>query len=153
MEHPELPRLMSVGELCDYLEISDDTAARWIREGYGPPAIKIGQRTVYPLTGVIKFIDDQMNGSKAATPAQIQAAMVQGRAGVREAMAERTAAMQQLDRENGSANPYEVTVSDVGGSTPGIEKLTYQNGQWVKNGTLVQPVVESAAAPHLLNCR
>ncbi len=123
-----LPKLMSIEEVGDYLEVSGDTLARWEREGYGPQSIRVGQKRVYPESSVIQFINDQLTGSKAATPAAIQAAMMEGSAGVKAALKERADAMKALDAadRNGDGNPYAVTMGTVG-DTPGSKMERHFN--------------------------
>lgn len=137
-----LPKLMTPEEVGAYLQVSEDTLARWRASGEGPAAVRIGQRIAYTENAVAAYITAQETGSKAATPAAIAAAMQTSRAGVREALTERRESMQALDRQQTSEDPYAVTVGNVGGSAPGIEQFVFQNGKWVPGSALSQPVVQ-----------
>lgn len=147
-----LPKLLTAAETAQALGLTEDCLARWRADGTGPNWTKLNGTIRYPEHCIEAFINENL-----AQPTEAQKMRAAATHGLKEAGGAVRTRMSELaaaDRQTTDPdNPYAVTVGDVGGSTPGIEKLTYQNGQWVKNGTLSQPVVESAAAPHLLNCR
>lgn len=149
-----LPKLLSAAEVAAYLEVSEDTLSRWRASGEGPASCKIGQRVAYTESAVAAYITAQETGSKASTPAALQAAITAGNKGMREALAQRTRELQQIDREDRESldGVSPLTVGNVG-EVAGIERHVFQNGQWVKNGVLSQSFEQPAAAPHILNNR
>jgi predicted DNA-binding transcriptional regulator AlpA len=140
-----LPKLLTPDEVAAYLDVSLDTLARWRAAGNeGPAHVKIGQRVAYPESAVSDYITAQMTGSKAATPAALQAAIHSSAKEVGAAHKARVKEMQDLDRQTDEANPYAVTMSRVG-ETPNSQ-ITHVN--------LCKPQdVIAPAAPHILSSR
>jgi hypothetical protein len=121
-----IPKLLTAEQVAEALDLSEDTLARYRANGTGPNFLKVGDggNIRYLEEDVIAYLHSSrqlppVDGSKAATPAQLQAAMMQGRAGVREMQKARLAEMQaldQADRESLGVTPLTVGVV---GETPG----------------------------------
>ena len=52
---PLPPDHLSVTQLAKRWHIHPNTLLRWLRDNQGPEAIRIGQRILYPLDGVIAY--------------------------------------------------------------------------------------------------
>jgi len=148
----DLPKLLTAAEVAEYLAVSEATLERWRADGAGPNFIKAGAGIRYPANCVAEYVNQQLQLPSEAE--KMRAAATHGMKEAAAAIQSRVKEMQALDKADSSPDPYAVTVGDVGGSTPGIEKfVTNERGEWVKNGTLSQTVIQPAAQPHLLNCR
>lgn len=151
MTQSTLPRLMDIEEVAEYLDVSVDTLNRFRMQSTGPNYVKVGNGIRYLESDVLEYIQSQrqlppIDGSKAATPAAIAAAMLEGSAGRRAANAGRNAEMVALDKADreGDGNPYAVTMGTVG-DTPGAKMERHFN---------VPPVpFNNAPSPHIIKGR
>ncbi len=146
-------KVLTPDEASEIAGVSTATLERYRNSGDGPNFLRIGPG------GLIKYLEadvEEWLKSCRQLPTEAEKMRAAATHGLKEASAavrERREAMQALDKADSSTDPYAVTVSDVGGSTPGIVPHVFQNGQWVKGNGIVQTVVQPAADPHLLNCR
>lgn len=116
------PKLLTAEQVAEALDLSEDTLARYRANGTGPNFLKVGDggNIRYLEEDVIAYLHSSrqlppVDGNKAATPAAIQAAIVQGRAGVREALNERHQQMKALDdADRDSLGVTPLTVTGVG---------------------------------------
>ena len=141
-----LPVIMSSAEVAKYLDVSEATLERWRAANEGPQTVRIGVKHVDWESSVADYLNSQLTGSKAATPAQLQAALKYSNDEAKAARLERLRQMQALDNEDRESveGVTPLTVSRVG-ETPG-SKIEYINT--VPSTPVVQP-----ATPHFLNRR
>ena len=59
----ELPRLLSVQELANLLQIPPKTVYSWRYEGKGPPAVPIGKYLRFRVEDVLAWLDDRAETS------------------------------------------------------------------------------------------
>lgn len=90
-----LPKLMTPDEVAEYLDVSIATLDRWRSTGIGPNYVKAGGGVRYPETSVADYINSQLQLPSEAQ--KLQAALLEGRAGVREVQKQRNADMAALD--------------------------------------------------------
>lgn len=124
-----LPKLMTPEEVAQYLDVSIDTLNRWRANFDGPAHVKIGGRVAYPETAVADYITSQLNGTAAQA---MQAALLEGRAGVREVQKQRTAEMQALD----AADHIPQDQQTVAGVTPLTMGVVGASGNFERHSTV-----------------
>lgn len=57
-----LPRLLTIDELSEYLDVSRRTIDGWRLRGGGPPFVKFGKSVRYPEHALLQWLDEQMTG-------------------------------------------------------------------------------------------
>ncbi len=126
-----LPKLMLPDEVAEYLEVTTATLDRWRSTGIGPNYVKVGGSIRYPETALAEYLNSQL---QLPTEAQkMQAALLEGRAGVREVQKQRTADMQALDAEDRNVTQANtvagVTELQMGfaGQAPGAQMVRHFN--------------------------
>ncbi|MBP5996970.1 MAG: helix-turn-helix domain-containing protein [Azonexus sp.] len=146
------PKVLTPEQAAEICDCSPATMERYRKDMSGPNFIRTPG-------GHIKYLEEDVFAwlrSLRQQPSEADKMKTAATHGLKEVGGTVRTRMQQLadaSKPESEPDPYAVTVSDVGGSAPGIEKLVFQDGKWVKNGTLSQTVVQPAAEPHLLNCR
>ena len=63
-DSPLLPRLLTVGELADLLQIPPKTIYTWRYKGIGPPAVPIGRYLRFRAEDVAVWLEDRAEGSR-----------------------------------------------------------------------------------------
>jgi excisionase family DNA binding protein len=64
-----LPDLLSVAELADYLGVPVSTIHYWRAKEQGPPALKVGRRLRFRVVDVIRWLEERKGVDANATPA------------------------------------------------------------------------------------
>ncbi len=78
-------RLMSPGELADYLAVPLRTVYRWREHRAGPPGIKVGRHVRYVPEDVRAWLDQQRAAGQSPASPDLGAAADQVRTGGRRA--------------------------------------------------------------------
>lgn len=59
-------KLLTLAEACSILRITDATAYRWRKRGYGPQMVLIGSRQYYKRAEIEAFIEGAVPGTASA---------------------------------------------------------------------------------------
>lgn len=101
MSH-NLPRLMTIEEVSEYLDVSIDTLGRQRAAGTGPNFIKVGQAVRYLESDILDYIQSQrqLPVNRPSSPEAMRAAVTAGSAERKAACLERRKEMQKLDADD-----------------------------------------------------
>ena len=132
-KYMSIPKLLTVEQVAEALDLSIATLDRYRANGTGPNFLRVGDggNIRYLESDVVAYLEScralpPIDGSKASTPAQLQAALTAGNAEVKAARAQRNADMVALDKSDHDlhqrgSNDGGVTMG-FAGSQPGIER-------------------------------
>jgi Helix-turn-helix domain len=56
---------MTRPEVADMIRTPPQTLAQWASRGFGPPYVRVGRKTLYSRTQVLKWLEDQAVGRPA----------------------------------------------------------------------------------------
>ena len=123
------PKMYDTTAAAELLDLSPETLKNFRAANTGPNYVRLGGSIKYLEGDLLEWLNAQrvlppIDGSKASTPAQLQAALTADNAAIAAARAERLKDMQQMDANDRTLNRSDASSVTMGfaGSQPGIER-------------------------------